>query len=203
MKRLMIVFSGLILLATVAIGGCMATEEKPVEMEGPDPTEQPSPEPTQDPDADPTEQPTPEQPTRDPDADPTEQPTPEQPTQDPDADPTEQPTPDPTEQPTPEPTEQPLQPQEMKVNGMIQVGVMSFNDLYVYAVKGVPGATNFSVVDVGTLRAIDGDEPVTFMKDGSTTVQITNAAGTVIATGTLPIPGDLGKHPFEIAVTSV
>ncbi len=186
MKRLMIVFSGLILLATVAIGGCMATEEKPVEMEGPDPTEQPTPEPTRDPDADPTEQPTPEQPTRDPDADPTEQPTP-----------------DPTEQPTPEPTEQPLQPQEMKVNGMIQVGVMSFNDLYVYAVKGVPGATNFSVVDVGTLRAIDGDEPVTFMKDGSTTVQITNAAGTVIATGTLPIPGDLGKHPFEIAVTSV
>ncbi len=81
---------------------------------------------------------------------------------------------------------------------MIKVGAMNFNEVYVDAVEGVPGATHFSVSHVGTVREIGGGDPVTFMGTIETTLQIMDAGETIIATGTIPIPTVFGEHHFEV-----
>jgi DNA-binding beta-propeller fold protein YncE len=89
--------------------------------------------------------------------------------------------------------------------GRIVVGAMNFNDLYINDVVGVLGATHFSVSEVDIIRAIGSDTPLTFMKTGSTTLQIYSDADgdTLIATGTLVIPGTFGEHPFEVSLNIV
>lgn len=158
MKRRMIVLAGILLLATAAIAGCIASEETPVETT----------------------------------------PTPEEPTQIPATQPTQAPDTQPTQIPATQPTQVPSK--DKMITGMIQVGAMNFNNLYVYTIEGVPGGTHFSVTDSETIREIGPDEPLTFMKGGATTIQILNEAKTVIATGTLTIPSEYGKYPFEIAL---
>ncbi len=98
-----------------------------------------------------------------------------------------------------EEVEPPVDPDpDPTATGMIQVGALGFNDVYVYEVEDVAGATHFSVVASTALREIDGEVPVTFMGTGETTLQITDSDGTVLATGTLTIPDAFGQHAFEI-----
>lgn len=94
-------------------------------------------------------------------------------------------------------------PVEKKATGTITVGGMSFNELRVDEVTGIPGATKFSVTEVETLKLIGGAEPVTFMGAGSTTLQITDDADTLLANGTLEIPGSFGEHSFEVDLVLV
>jgi glucose/arabinose dehydrogenase len=174
MKKRMIVLAGILLLATAAIAGCIASEETPVETT-----------------------PTPAEPTQIPATQPTQAPD-TQPTQIPATQPTQTPATQPTQVPATQPTEAPAQ--DKMITGMIQVGAMSFNNLFVYTIEGVPGGTHFSVTDSETIREIGPDEPLTFMKGGTATIQILNEAQTVVATGTLTIPAEYGKYPFEIAL---
>lgn len=85
--------------------------------------------------------------------------------------------------------------------GVIQVGAMSFNDVYVNEVVEVPGATHFAIEGIAALREIDGGNPVTFMGTGSKELQVTNEGGTVLATGTLLIPQAFGEHDFTVGLT--
>jgi hypothetical protein len=94
-------------------------------------------------------------------------------------------------------------PVEKKATGTITVGGMNFNDLLVGEVTGITGATQFSVTEVATLQLIGGVDPVTFMGAGSTTLQITDDVGTLLATGTLDIPAAFGETSFEVDLVVV
>jgi len=87
---------------------------------------------------------------------------------------------------------------DAEATGIIRVGAMNFNEVYVNPVESVPGATHFSVSHIDTVREIDGGDPVTFVGTGETTLQIMNADKIIIATGTLHIPGEVGEYPFVV-----
>jgi uncharacterized protein YaiE (UPF0345 family) len=85
-----------------------------------------------------------------------------------------------------------------KAVGIINVGAFGFNELLVNEVAYVDGATNFSVSEVETSEQIDGGEVLGFTGTGSTTLQITDSDGILLATGTLTIPTSPGEHAFEV-----
>lgn len=87
--------------------------------------------------------------------------------------------------------------------GLIQVGSMNFNDVYVYEVIEVPDATHFAIKDIAALREIDSADPITFMGTGSKVLQITNDGGVVLATGTLVLPQEFGPQDFIVGLSLI
>ncbi|MEA2034601.1 MAG: hypothetical protein U9N40_03805 [Euryarchaeota archaeon] len=87
-----------------------------------------------------------------------------------------------------------------KAIGTIKVGALSFNEVLVDEVEGVESATHFGIFDIGGLREIGGDTPITFLGTGSTTLEIYDSQETLLATGTLKIPVSQGEHPFTVGL---